>query len=280
MFDGHVRSVRVRVALGLAIVAALLAMFVLLAPSFHTLTPPGDSAPGAGVVEEPAGAGVDAAVTHPHTSSTSQVQSQERATRQLASLLRNGGLLAPDGFAMLDVDLSSAPLDGFSEFTLFGGVEDLFAGCESCPGLPTLDVPELQLAGMGYMGVPWGPFRGGSGHGGSASSASGFAGGSGGSSSLGGSSAPEWKGPPPVLGAPSPSDSSGDDDHGGDSTGNSNSDHPSNTHEYAGEIHSTLSTATDGTPQLPVQVPEPSTLFLAGLGLSGLAATRLNRKPR
>src|SRR6185503_17559990 len=184
---------------------------------------------------------------------------------------------------------------GTRDQDLFSGVDDLFAGYDSYVDQP-IDMPEMQLARYFPIGPSAGGFAGGSRRG---SAASGNAGGGGG----GGGSAPNATGNSSQLNPSSPggntADGSNGNNNGGNGNnnsnggnGNNNTNQPNGTNPHGdehsqGEIHSNSgdnpSVGPGGGPAgpslnvlsvEPISVPEPSTLLLAGFGLSGLMASR------
>ena len=273
------RSAAKRTAFAVAI--AILFVALLAAPQiFHTSTPPGIT--GSGIADETetprnTGGGVAVTVPRPSDLSTAVVA---RAGHSLDALAGVGG---PDVdlFAMPDLDLGFIP--GTSDQDLLSGVDGLFTGCDSCVD-QWIDVPDMQLARYHPL-VPSGVgFVGGSR---SRSAASGDAGG-------GGGPAPNATGNSSQLNPSSPGGNTGNGGNGNNNGGNGNNsiDPPNGTNphgaEYSqGEIHSSSgdnpSVAPRGgavgpssivTSEEPISVPEPSTLLLAGFGLSGLMASR------
>ncbi len=190
-----------------------------------------------------------------------------------------------------DVDLSEMPdLDFWvaqiletSDQDLFSGVDGLFAGCDSCVDQP-IDVPEMQLARYYPLGPSAGGFAGGSRRG-SASSGNAAVGGGPGLNANGNSS---------QLNPSSPAGNTGDGGNGNNKggNGNNNTDQANGTNPHRdehsqGEIHSSsgdnpsvgpsggpAGPSSNGSSEEPISVPEPSTLLLAGFGLSGLMASR------
>jgi hypothetical protein len=275
MVPTRLRTAVTRSVIGVVTILFIIGLFVVLAPSLHTAAPAGKVPTDADdTLDEEDGAALDASAPLPHTSSPSDAQAAERARQRLALLLREDGLSSFNPSTMASLDLMAAPID----FALFGGVEDLLAACESC-GLLMFDESEFQSAGPGYRagmgyGLASGAPAGGS-SGGAGGGASGGSGGGGGSSFSGGGAA-ETKGPA-SLQAP------------GGGPNNPNTDQPNNPNTDV-VVHASVIAPPDGTsddggdrgpdngPNEPVRVPEPSTLLLAGLGLSGLMATRRSAK--
>jgi hypothetical protein len=266
-----------------AVAIAIVLVALIAAPQvFHTATPP--SAPAseiADVTETSPGAGADVAMTRPRPSGLSTA-AVARAGHSLDALASVHGPEV-DLSEMPDLDLWVALIPGTSVQDLFSGVDDLFAGCDSCVDQP-IDVPEMLLARHYPLGFSAGGFAGGFGSG---SPASGNAGGGGG---------PELNAPgnSSQLNPSSPGGNTGDGGNGNNNggNGNNNTDQPNGTNPHGdehsqGEIHSSsgdnpsdgpvggpAGLASNGSSEEPISVPEPSTLLLAGFGLSGLMASR------
>ena len=274
-----------------AVAIAIVFVALIAAPQvFHTSTPP--SAPAseiAEVTETSPDAGADVAVTLPRPSGLST-----------AAVARAGHSLdAPANVREPDVDLSempdlylwSAQIPGTRDQDLFSGVDDLFAGYDSYVDRP-IDIPEMQLARYFPIGPSAGGFAGGSRRG---SAASGNAGG-------GGGSAPNATGNSSQLNPSSPGGNTANGSNGNNNGGNgnnntnggngNNTNQPNGTNPHGdehsqGEIHyssgdnqsvgpgeGAARLSSNASSEEPISVPEPSTLLLAGFGLSGLMAFR------
>ena len=266
-----------------AVAIAIVFVALIAAPQvFHTSTPPGAPASEiADVAETSPDAGADVAMTLPRPSglSTAAVARAEHWLDALATV-RGPDV---DLSEMPDLDLWLAQIPGTRDQGLFSGVDDLFAGYDSYVDQP-IDVPEMQLARYYPHGPSAGGFAGGFRRG---SAASGNAGG-------GGGSAPNAQGNSSQLNPSSLGGNTGDggnrNNNGGN--GNNNTDQPNGTNPHGdehsrGEIHSSsgdnpsvgpgggpAGPSSNGSSEKPVSVPEPSTLLLAGVGLSGLMASR------
>jgi hypothetical protein len=184
---------------------------------------------------------------------------------------------------MPDLDLWLAQIPGTRDQDLFSGVDDLFAGYDSYVD-QSINVPEMQLARYFPIGASAGGFVGSSRRG---SAASGNAGG-------GGGSAPNAQGNSSQLNPPSLGGNTGDGGNGNNNggNGNNNTHQPNGTNPHGdqhsqGEIHSSsgdnpsvgpgggaAGPFSNGSSEVPISVPEPSTLLLTGFGLSGLMASR------
>jgi PEP-CTERM motif len=274
-----------------AVAIAIVFVALIAAPQvFHTSTPP--SAPAseiADVAETSPDAGADVAVTLPRPSglSTAAVARAGHSLDVLASVHEPDVDLSE----MPDLDLWLAQIPGTSDQHLFSGVDGLFAGYDSYVDQP-IDVPEMQLARYFPIGSSAGGFGGGSRRG---SAASGNAGG-------GGGSAPNAQGNSSQLNPSSPGGNIGNGGNGNNNGGNgnnntnggngNNTNQPNGTNPHGdehsqGEIHSSsgdnqsvglgggpAGPSSIGSSEEPISVPEPSTLLLAGFGLSGLMASR------
>ena len=266
-----------------AVAIAIVFVALIAAPQvFHTSAPP--SAPAseiADVTETSPDAGADVARTLPRPSGLSTAV-VARAGHSLDALASVGG---PDVdlSEMPDLDLWLVQIPGTSDQNLFSGVDGLFAGCDSCVDQP-IDVPEMQLARYFPLG-PWaGGFAGGSRRGSAAS----------GNADVGGGPGLDAKGNSSQSNLSSPGGNSGDGGNGNNNGGNGNNitDQPNGTNPHGdehsqGEIHSSsgdnpsvgpvggpAGLSSNGSSEEPISVPEPSTLLLAGFGLSGLMASR------
>jgi PEP-CTERM motif len=270
-----------------AVAIAIVFAALIAAPQvFHTSTPP--SAPAseiADVTETSPDAAADVAMTLPRPSGLSTA-AVARAGHSLDALAT---VLGPDVdlFERPDLDLLLAQIPGTSDQDLFSGVDGLFAGCVSCVDQP-IDVPEMQLARYYPLGPSAGGFAGG------------FAGGSrrgsgaSGSAGVGGGPGLNANGNSSQLNPSSPAGNTGDGGNGNNKggNGNNNSDQTNGTNTHRdehsqGEIHSSsgdnpsvgpgggpAGPSSNGSSEAPIRVPEPSTLLLAGFGLSGLMASR------
>lgn len=266
-----------------AVAIAIVFAALIAAPRvFHTSTRP--SAPAsefADVTETSPDAGADVAVTLPRPSgpSTAAVALAGHSLDALASV----GGPDVDLSEMPDLALWLAQIPGTSDQDLFSGVDGLLAGCDSCVDQP-IDVSEMQLARYYPLGPSLIVFAGGSRRG---SADSGNAGGGGGPglNATGDSS---------QLNPSSPGGNTGDGGNGNNNggNGNNNTDQPNGTNPHRdehsqGEIHSSSGDnrsdgprggpawrSSNGSSEEPVSVPEPSTLLLAAVGLSGLMASR------
>jgi len=266
-----------------AVAIAIVFVALLAAPQlFHTSTPP--SAPAseiAKVTETSPDAGADVAMTLPRPSalSTAIVARAGHSLDALASVHEPDVDLSE----MSDLDLWVAQIPGTSDQDLFSGVDGLFAGCDSCVDQP-IDVPEMQLARYFPLGPSAGGFAGGSRRGSAASGNAGVGGGPG-LNTNGNSSQSN-----PSSTAANTGDGANGNNKGGN--GNNNTDQPNGTNPHGdehsqGEIHSSsgdnpsagpgggpAGPSSIGSSEEPISVPEPSTLLLAGFGLSGLMASR------
>ena len=266
-----------------AVAIAIVFVALIAAPQvFHTSTPPGAPASEiADVAETSPDAGADVAVTLPRPSglSTAAVARAGHSLDVLASLLEP----EVDLSEMPDLDLWLAQIPGTHDQDLFSGVDDLFAGYDSYVD-QSIDVPEMQLARYFPIGASAGGFVGSSRRG---SAASGNAGG-------GGGSAPNAQGNSSQLNPPSLGGNTGDGGNGNNNggNGNNNTHQPNGTNPHGdqhsqGEIHSSsgdnpsvgpgggaAGPFSNGSSEVPISVPEPSTLLLTGFGLSGLMASR------
>jgi hypothetical protein len=266
-----------------AVAIAIVFAALIAAPQvFHTSTP--SRAPAseiADVTETSPDTGADVAMTLPQPSglSTALVARAGHSLDALASV-RGPDV---DLSEMPDLDLYLTQIPGTSDQDLFSGVDGLFAGCDSCVDQP-IDVPEMQLARYYPLGFSAGGFALGSRRG---SAASGNAGG-------GGGPGLNANGNSSQLNPSSPGGNTGDGGNGNNNGGNGNNitDQPNGTNPHGdehsqGEIHSSSgdnpSVGPGGGPagpssnrssEEPISVPEPSTLLLAGFGLSGLMASR------
>jgi len=271
-----------------AVAIAIVFAALLAAPQvFHTSTPP--SAPAseiADVIETSPDAGADVALTLPRPSglSTAVVARAEHSLDALA-LDALASVRGPDvdPSEMPDLDLWLAQIPGISDQDVFSGVDGLFAGCDSCVD-QLIDVPEMQLARYNPIGPSAGGFAGGSRRGSAASGDDGDGGGAG----------LNAKGNSSQLNPSSPGGNTGDGGNGNNNggNGNNNTDKPNGTNPHGdehsqGEIHSSsgdnpsdgpgrgpAGPSSNGSSEEPIRVPEPSTLLLAGVGLSGLMASR------
>jgi hypothetical protein len=266
-----------------AVAIAIVFAALLAAPQFfHTSTPPGAPASEiADVTETSPEAGADVATTLPRSSGLSTA-AVARARHSLDTLASVRGP---------DVDLSEMPDSDFwvaqiletTDQDLFSGVDGLFAGSDSGVDQP-IDVPEMQLARYNPLGPSAGGFAGGSRRG---SAASGDAG-------VGGGPGLNANGNSSQLNPSSPAANTNDGGNGNNKggNGNNNTDQPNGTNPHGdehsqGEIHSSsgdnpsvgsgggpAGPSSNGSSEEPIRVPEPSTLLLAGFGLSGLMASR------
>jgi len=271
-----------------AVAIAIVFAALLAAPQvFHTSTPP--SAPAseiADVTETSPDAGADVALTLPRPSGLSTAvvaragHSLDALTLDALAIVRGPDV---DPSEMPDLDLWSAQIPGTSDQDLFSGVDGLFAGCDSCVDQP-IDVPEMQLARYFPLGPSAGGFAGGSRRGSAASGNAGVGGGPG-LNTNGNSSQSN-----PSSTAANTGDGGNGNNKGGN--GNNNTDQPNGTNPHGdehsqGEIHSSsgdnpsagpgggpAGPSSTGSSEEPISVPEPSTLLLAGFGLSGLMASR------
>ena len=266
-----------------AVAIAIVFAALIAAPQvFHTSTPPGAPASEiADVTETSPDAGADVAVTLPRPSGLSTA-AVARAGHSLDALASVRG---PDFdlSEMPDLVLWLAQIPGTSDQDLFSGVDGLFAGCDSCVDQP-IDVPEMQLARYYPLGPSAGGFAGGSRRG---SAASGNAG-------VGGGPGLNAKGNSSQLNPSSPAGNTGDGGNGNNNggNGNNNTHQPNGTNPHGdehsqGEIHSSsgdnpsvvfgggpAGPSSNGSSEEPISVPEPWTLLLTGVGLSGLMASR------
>jgi hypothetical protein len=259
-----------------AVAIAIVFVALIAAPQvFHTSTPL--SAPAseiADVTETSPDAGADVAMTLPRPSplSTAVVA---RAGHSLDALVSVRG---PDVdlSEMPDLDLWLVQIPGTSDQDLFSGVDGLFD--------QSIGVPEMQLARYYPLGPSAGGFAGGSRRGSAASGNAGVGGGPG-LNTNGNSSQSN-----PSSTAANTGDGGNGNNKGGN--GNNNTDQPNGTNpngvEHSqGEIHSSsgdnpsvgpgggpAGPSSNGSSEEPISVPEPSTLLLAGFGLSGLMASR------
>ncbi len=267
-----------------AFAIALVIVFAALiaAPQvFHTSTPP--SAPASEIADvtetsPDAGAGVAMTLPRPSGLSTAAVERAGYSFDALASVRWPDVDLSE----MPDLDLWLAQIPGTSDEDLFSGVDGLFAGCDSCLDQP-IDVPEMLLASYYPLGPSVGGFAGGSRRGSAAS----------GNASDGGGPGLNANGNSSQLKPSSAGGNTGDGGNGNNNggNGNNNTDPPNGTNPHGdehsqGEIHSSSrDNASDGpgggpawpsngSSEQPISVPEPSTLLLAGFGLSALMASR------
>jgi hypothetical protein len=268
-----------------AVAIAIVFVALIAAPQiFHTATPPRAPASEiADVTETSPDTGADVAMTLPQPSGLSTAL-VARAGRSLDALASVGG---PDVdlSEMPDLDLYLTQIPGTSDQDLFSGVDGLFSGVDGLFGVDQpIDVPEMQLARYYPLGPSAGGFAGGSRRG---SAASGNAGSGGG---------PELNanGISSQLNPSSPGGNTGDGGNGNNNGGNGNNiiDQPNGTNPHGdehsqGEIHFSsgdnpsvgpgggpAGPSSNGSSEEPISVPEPSTLLLAGFGLSGLMASR------
>ena len=272
-----------RGAFAIAIVIVFVAL--IAAPQiFHTSTRP--SAPRAplatiaDVTETSPGASADVALTRSRPSglSTAIVARAEHSLDALATV-RGSDVGLPE---ISDLNSWLVQIPGTSDQDLFSGADGLF-------GDQLIDVPETQLAGN-YPHGPWaggfavGSFRG--------RPASGNA--NGGNAGDGGGPGLNTEGTSFQFNPSSPGGNNGDRGTGNNNGGNgdNNSDQPNDTNVHGnehsqGEIHSSsgdtpsdgpgggpAGLSSNGSPEKPISVPEPSTLLLAGFGLGGLMVSR------
>lgn len=261
-----------------AVAIAIVFVALIAAPQiFHTATPPRASASEIADVTEPSpDTGADVAMTLPRPSGLSTAL-VARAGHSLDALASVGG---PDVdlSEMPDLDLYLTQIPGTSDQDLFSGVDGLFGVDQP------IDVPEMQLARYYPLGPSAVGFGGGSRRG---SAASGNAG-SGGGPGL------NANGHSSQLNPSSPGGNTGDGGNGNHNGGNGNNitDQPNGTNPHGdehsqGEIHFSsgdnpsvgpgggpAGPSSNGSSEEPISVPEPSTLLLAGFGLSGLMASR------
>ena len=269
-----------------AVAIAIVFAALIAAPEvFHTSTRP--SAPAseiADVTETSPDAGADVAMTLPRPSglSTAVVARAGHSLDALASV-RGPDV---DLSEITDLDLYLTQIPGTSDQDLFSsGVDSLFSGVDGLFSVDQpIDVPEMQLARNYPLGPSAGGFAGGSRRGSAVSGNAGSGGGPG-LNANGNSS---------QLNPSSPGGNTGDGGNANNNGGNGNNitDQPIGTNPQGdehsqGEIHfssgDNLSVGPGGGPagpssngssEEPISVPEPSTLLLAGFGLSGLMASR------
>jgi hypothetical protein len=258
-----------------AVAIAIVFVALLAAPQvFHTSTRP--SAPAAkiaDVTETSPGPSADVGMTRPRPSALS------------TSVVAGGGhsldALAIDRGSDLDLSEISdvyswlVQIPGTSDQDLFSGSDGLLAGDQ------LIDVPETPVARY-YPSGPWaGGFAVGSRRGSDADGGTAGDGGAPGLNTHGNSS------------QFNPSSSGGNNGDGGTGNnnggnGNGNTDQPNDTNLHGNE-HSqgALDSSSGDNPsdrpgagpsndssEKPISVPEPSTLLLAGFGLSGLIVSR------
>ena len=260
-----------------AVAIAIVFVALIAAPQvFHTSTP--SRAPAseiADVTETSPDTGADVAMTLPQPSglSTAIVARAGHSLDALASV-RGPDV---DLSEITDLDLYLTQIPGTSDQDLFSGVDGLFSVDQ------LIDVPEMQLARYYPLGPSAGGFVGGSRRG-SAASGNGGSGGPG-LNANGNSS---------QLNPSSTGGNTGDGGNGNNNGGNGNNitDQPNGTNPQGdehsqGEIHFSsgdnpsvgpgggpAGPSSNGSSEEPISVPEPSTLLLAGFGLSGLMASR------
>jgi hypothetical protein len=274
-----------------AVAIAIVFVALIAAPQlFHTPTRPGaPNAPVAkiaDVTKTSPGASADVATTRPQPSnlSTAIDARAEHSLDALASVRGSDVGLSKSS----DLDPSLGQIAGTSE-DHFNGADGLFAGDQR------LDLRETQLAGH-YPRAPWAGGFGVGPRGGSA--APGNAGGG----NAGDGGPVNTQANSSQFNPSSPGENNGDKGTGNSNggNGNNNTDQPNDANVHGnehsqGESHSSSDdTPSDGPGRGPAglssngssekptaSVPEPSTLLLAGLGLSGLMASRrLTQKAR
>jgi PEP-CTERM motif-containing protein len=269
-----------------AVAIAIVFVALIAAPQlFHTPTQPDDPVAIADVTATSPGASAGVAMTRPRPSglSTAGVARAEHSLDALATV-RGSGAGLPE---ISDLDPSLVQIPGTSA-DHFNGADGLFAGDQPS------GVRQTQLAAH-YPRAPWAGGFGVGPRGGSA--APGNAGGGSADAGTGASTQTNSS----QFNPSSPGGNNGDRGNGNSNGGNgsNNSDQPNNTNAHGsehsqGESHSSSGdTPSDGPGRGPagiysngssekptVSVPEPSTLLLAGLGLSGLMAKRLTQKAR
>jgi hypothetical protein len=279
LFLGRLRSLYVTCGLGLVSLGVLLALLLLLPRVLHTATQP-DTA-SADQVEPTANENAVESATSstPSASQLAKKLSEERIATLLAALEESGELSVLDPVSGYELDLLSRPLDEIDELDSLDDAEGLLAGL-NVGGLGHMPLRELETR-MAFTPMPWSgprfagaPSMGGGGGGG----ASGPSGG-GGPNTAASSSSPNGSGGsnPPQ----SPGDSKKPNDPNQPNTPGPNRPGPENDEPpYDGPPTITEQPPTGGDPNEPVTVPEPTTLVLMGIGLSGVFAMGRNTRQR
>jgi hypothetical protein len=267
LFLGRLRTLYAMCGLGLVSLGVLLALLLLLSRTLHTTAQPDTAS-----ADQMAPAVVETAeeTATPFTSYVAMKLSEERIAALRAALEARGELSMLQPIDDSDVDLLSSPLDELDELSQGERLEALLVGL-NVDGDQELTLAALDT-GTAFMGVPRSAARS------VAASSMGGGGGSAGSSGASGAGSPDV-----AASSPAPNGSGGlnPPQPPGESTTPNDSGPEGDEPPYEGPPTVTEQPPTGGDPNQPVSVPEPTTIALMGIGLSGvLAMARSTRQRR